>query len=192
MELTKKALREEWLTHRLNLSEPEKNNRSFQIQDLIISSISFSSAEYIHIFLPVHAKCEVRTWSVIQYLQEKYPRVSLSVPKINSIQNKTMDSIEIERQTLYQQNKWGINEPASGRVIRPEDIDIIFLPLITFDQQGHRLGYGGGFYDRYLQNCQKALKIGLSYFEPIEKIPEINDYDIKMDLCITPGQVYKF
>ena len=192
MELTKNDLRKEWLNHRLNLSEPEKNNRSFQIQDLIFSSIKITDINSVNIFLPVHEKCEVRTWSLIQYFQEKYPHISLSAPKISSIQNKTMNSIEIEKQTSYLQNKWGINEPEFGRIIPPEEIDLIFLPLITFDNHGHRLGYGGGFYDRYLKSCLKTLKVGLSFFESIEEIPEITQFDIKMDLCITPDRVYKF
>lgn len=192
MEITKNALRKEWLKHRLNLSEPEKNNRSFQIQDLIFSSIKITQFNSVNIFLPVHEKCEVRTWSVIQYFQEKYPQISLSAPKIDSIQDRTMNAVEIEKQTSYVQNKWGINEPEFGRIIPPEEIDLIFLPLITFDQHGHRLGYGGGFYDRYLKNSPKSLKIGLSFFEPIEKIPEITSFDVKMDLCICPDSVYKF
>ena len=103
-----------------------------------------------------------------------------------------MDSILLENRTSFVKTNWGIEEPESGSIVHPSQIDLVLLPLITFDLKGHRLGYGGGFYDRYLPLCTKATKIGLSYFEPMEQLPEINEYDIPMDFCVTPEKVYRF
>jgi len=189
---TKKELRNYWLEKRSNLTEPQKNILSHQIQDLFITKFAIQSIECMHVFLPALEKCEVRTWALIQYLLEKYPHVKVCAPIISDIKNRKMNSVLLERTTSYAKNKWGIEEPATGTIIKPEEIDIILLPLIVFDNQGHRLGYGGGFYDRYLINCTKAQKIGLSFFEPIDEIPEINTYDIKMDFCVTPKTVYSF
>jgi len=108
------------------------------------------------------------------------------------MERKQMESILLESQTTFVRNKWGIEEPELGVLVEPFEIDIILLPLITFDVYGHRLGYGGGYYDRYLPYCVNATKIGLSYFEPVSIIPETNKYDVKMNSCITPEKVFKF
>lgn len=189
---TKQELRNYWLEKRSNLTEPQKNILSHQIQDLFTAKFAIQSVECIHVFLPALEKCEVRTWALIQYLLEKYPHIRVCAPVISDIKNRKMNSVLLERTTSYTQNKWGIEEPTTGTVVKPEEIDIILLPLIAFDNQGHRLGYGGGFYDRYLPNCTKAKKIGLSFFDPIDQIPEVNAYDIKMDFCVTPQTVYSF
>lgn len=189
---TKKELRNYWLERRSNLTEPQKNILSHQIQDVFTSKFAIQSIECVHVFLPVLEKCEVRTWSLIQYLLEKYPHIKVCAPIISDMKNRKMDSILLERNTSYAKNKWGIDEPTTGAIIHPSEIDIILLPLIVFDKKGHRLGYGGGFYDRYLVNCTNAKKIGLSFFDPIDEIPEINAFDIKMDFCVTPETVYSF
>ena len=95
--------------------------------------------------------------------------------------------------TLFVKNSNGITEPRSGIEVNPIDFDLIFIPLIAFDQMGNRVGYGKGYYDKMLSQCSKsALKIGLSLFDPINKIHDISTHDLKMDYCITPNQIYKF
>lgn len=190
--MTKKELRAHWLEHRLTLSESQKNQYSFQIQDRFFEEFSIPKLDVIHIFLPVHEKCEVRTWNILFFIKEKYPHVDICVPRISNIKERTMDSIHVESHTTYVKNKWGIDEPETGSIVPPSAIDLILLPLITFDKQGHRLGYGGGFYDRYLPSCTKALKVGLSYFEPVEVLPETGAHDVAMNYCVTPEFVYKF
>ena len=86
-------------------------------------------------------------------------------------------------------NKYGIPEPISKNVSYP---DILFVPLVGYDDKLNRLGYGGGFYDRYLQKIskiKKIFKIGLGFsFQEIKKIP-INKYDKKLDLIITEKKI---
>ncbi len=189
---TKKQLRTYWLEYRLTLSEPRKNQLSFQIQDLLFSEFAIHQVDNLHVFLPIQERCEVRTWPIIQHIQEKMPFVQVSVPRITSPRERTMESVCVEAQTVFVKNKWGIEEPETGYVIPPSSLDMVLLPLVVFDSTGHRLGYGGGFYDRYLAQCTHATKIGLSYFDPIGKIPEIDPYDIPMDFCVTPQKVYAF
>ena len=70
---------------------------------------------------------------------------------------------------------------------------MVILPLLAFDQQGYRVGYGKGFYDKFLSGCREdCLKVGFSYFEPIETIDDCNEFDVPLDLCITPQNVYVF
>ncbi|HSK11967.1 MAG TPA: 5-formyltetrahydrofolate cyclo-ligase, partial [Phnomibacter sp.] len=80
-----------------------------------------------------------------------------------------------------------------GTLLDPTDIDVILVPLLAFDEQGHRLGYGKGFYDRFLKDCRPdALKIGLSWFEAETALPEIGAHDVPLNYCVTPHRLYVF
>lgn len=70
---------------------------------------------------------------------------------------------------------------------------MVFVPLLAFDKNGDRVGYGKGFYDKFLKECKpEIIKIGLSFFEPEEKIDGIFEEDIKLDYCVTPNEIYTF
>ena len=95
--------------------------------------------------------------------------------------------------TKITQNKWGIPEPESGISIDPSMLEVVFIPLLSFDKKGNRLGYGKGFYDVFLKNCKKeVLKIGLSFFDPVDRIDGIRDEDIPLDYCISPQKIHSF
>ena len=100
-----------------------------------------------------------------------------------------MDFFEWTNKDPLKINKHGIAEPISAKRIYP---DIIFVPLVAYDDDLNRLGYGGGFYDRYLEkivNIKKILKIGLGFsYQELKKIP-INKYDKKLDLIVTEKKI---
>ena len=100
-----------------------------------------------------------------------------------------------DKKSKFLASDWGILEPMEETSVRlnPTDIDVIFIPLLAVDTQGHRVGYGKGFYDRFLANTKPELiKIGLGLEEPIEPIEDLNPYDIALDFAITPKSVYRF
>ena len=75
----------------------------------------------------------------------------------------------------------------------PAEIDVVFIPLLCFDKKGNRVGYGGGYYDKFLTKTKSScLKIGLSFFEPVDFIKGINMNDIPLDMCVTPEKLYNF
>ena len=100
-----------------------------------------------------------------------------------------MDFFEWKEEDPLKINKYGISEPISVKKIYP---DIIFVPLVAYDNDLNRLGYGGGFYDRYLNKImkiKKIYKIGLAFsYQELKKIP-INKYDKKLDLIITEKKI---
>jgi 5-formyltetrahydrofolate cyclo-ligase len=99
----------------------------------------------------------------------------------------------INEDTVYQTNEWGITEPKQGQSIAPQEIDLVFVPMLVCDQQGNRVGYGKGFYDRFLAQCREdVVKIGFSYFEPVERITDTADFDVPLTYCITPSATYEF
>jgi 5-formyltetrahydrofolate cyclo-ligase len=95
--------------------------------------------------------------------------------------------------TTIKKNTWNIPEPINGIPIVTKQIDVVFVPLLAFDDSGHRVGYGKGFYDKFLANCKpEVIKIGLSFFKSIEKIVDVFENDIKLDYCVTPDKIYRF
>ena len=95
--------------------------------------------------------------------------------------------------TKIKKNRYNIPEPIDGIVISNDKIDVVFIPLLGFDKAGNRVGYGKGFYDRFLADCKpETIKIGLSFFEAEDKITDIYENDIKLDYCVTPETIYTF
>jgi 5-formyltetrahydrofolate cyclo-ligase len=142
-----------------------------------------------HVFFPIEKHKEVDSKLIIQIVQGKDKNVIL--PKLN-LEFKTIDSFLLTDSTPLKTNHLGISEPFNGIQINNNQIDLVFVPLLAFDNFGHRVGYGGGYYDKFLSKCPRAIKVGLSYFDPINKIEDINSKDIKLDYCITPNKVYEF
>lgn len=100
-----------------------------------------------------------------------------------------------DKKSKFLRSDWGILEPQDETSVRlnPKDIDIIFIPLLAVDTRGHRVGYGKGFYDRFLANTKPDLiKIGLSLEEPIEPIEDLSQFDVALDFAITPLSIYRF
>ncbi|HTG57240.1 MAG TPA: 5-formyltetrahydrofolate cyclo-ligase, partial [Niabella sp.] len=92
-------------------------------------------------------------------------------------------------------NQYGTPEPEAegASIILPEAIDLVILPLLCFDKLGYRVGYGKGFYDKFLEQVSdEVIKVGLSYYEPIDKIQDLNEFDVPLDYCITPERMYEF
>ncbi len=141
-----------------------------------------------HLYLSNEINNEAETGEIINLLFKKHKRVF--VPKI---QGSNLMNIEIDNNTNYSLNYLGIKEPLSSNQKDTNLLEVIFVPLLVFDKLGHRVGYGGGYYDKFLGNIKDdILKIGLSLFEPIDKIQDIEKHDISLDYTITPKQVYNF
>ena len=95
--------------------------------------------------------------------------------------------------TVIKLNHWQVPEPMDGIEIPAEKIDVVILPLLAFDLDGNRIGYGKGFYDVLLSKCRPdVIKVGLSLFEAEEKISDVSPLDVPLDYCVSPKQIYKF
>ena len=143
---------------------------------------------FYHLYLSNQINNEVETDEIVNLLFMKNKRVF--VPKILG---KDLLNIEIDNNTKYSLNQLGIREPISSNQKDASLLEVIFVPLLIFDKLGHRVGYGGGYYDKFLENIKEdVLKIGLSLFDPIDEIQDIEKHDISMDYIITPKRVYDF
>ena len=128
---------------------------------------------------------EIDDLQILNYFRKRKEIVSLPIIK----KNNQMDFFEWKEEDPLKINKYGISEPISVKKIYP---DIIFVPLVAYDNDLNRLGYGGGFYDRYLNKImkiKKIYKIGLAFsYQELKKIP-INHYDKQLDLIITEKKI---
>jgi len=87
----------------------------------------------------------------------------------------------------------GIPEPRNADAVDPKTIDIVFVPLISFDEHGNRIGYGAGLYDRFLSEVRPdCLKVGLAVTPPLNNIDYSTEYDIALDFCINHLGIYEF
>ena len=124
---------------------------------------------------------EVNTVKILEKFEKLNYQISL--PKIKK--NSQMDFFKWSMKDLLSINKHGIPEPITDKIVYP---NILLVPLVAFDKHLNRIGYGGGFYDRYLEKVMKTkniMTIGLAYsFQKVQKIP-VNKYDIKLDFIVT-------
>lgn len=191
--MTKSQLRKYYLSKRKAIPAEEITIKSQQIADLFFANFDLSNIKNLHIFLPIIKHNELNTWLIIRKLQQSFPVINIIIPKIIS-EDSTLENYLFEEKELSK-NSWGILEPSGQNQVKilPEQVDLVIIPLLIFDENGNRVGYGRGFYDHFLQACNpEMLKIGVCQEEAIESIEDTNEFDIKMDFCITPNKIYKF
>ena len=173
----------------LSLHSIEKFN------DLILinfQKLNLPYIECVHTYLSSLKLGEPETAFIIKYLEFKNQLLKIVVPKID-IQSGEMVNYYFDENVELIENKYGIDEPKDGKIIDATEIDMVIIPLLAFDKTGYRVGFGKGYYDKFLSRCRKGvLKIGLSFFEPVEKIEDISGYDIPLDFCVTPNETYIF
>lgn len=142
-----------------------------------------------HIFLSIPAKKEVDTAFLLHVLQGRDK--TIAVPK-TQFEDSVMKAILLQENTKLRITSYGIPEPESGIELPPSLFDVVFVPLLAYDQKGNRLGYGKGFYDRFLSACRPdCLFVGLSFFPPESSIPSTIE-DIPLNYCVTPHTFYEF
>ena len=187
MKNNKVFLRQLFKKHRSELTDNEVKDLNKAIFKNLMKT-DLLKKTYYHIYLSNSLNNEVETDEVIKLLFKKNKRVY--VPKI---MGENLIHIEINKNTSYSENQFSVREPSSANTSDPKIFDVVFIPLLAYDKSGERVGYGGGYYDRFLLNTKKnVLKVGLSFYEPVEKILNVEEHDIKLDYVITPKIVYNF
>lgn len=145
------------------------------------------------VYMPMHHINEVDTDLFIKYLQKEIqPAIQVAFPRTN-FKTLDMEAILTKETGSFRENSLRLAEPVHGRLLAPQKVDIVLLPLLIFDKKGNRVGYGKGFYDRFLARCRpEVLKIGLSYLPPVPQIEDVGNFDIPLDYCATPDRLYDF
>ena len=187
--MTKNELRIQYKALRRNLSEAEIEEMSLAIANGVLA-LDIWDKTYFHIFLHIEEQKEVNTEFLLHLLSGKDKEIIIS--KSDFITRK-MTHFLLTDNTKIKKNEYNIPEPMDGIEVPSSKIQVVFVPLLAFDTKGNRVGYGKGFYDQFLAECQpETIKIGLSFFEAETNITNVFEKDIRLDFCITPKNCYRF
>jgi len=170
-------------------------NQKLRWDDLILirfQTVELPFLDAVLSFYSIEENNEVNSFAITDYLHFRNPSLQIAYPKMD-LATTTMSAIACSADQAFETNQFGITEPIGTDVIPAEALDLVLVPLLAIDKSGHRVGYGKGYYDRFLASCRKdCLTVGVSYFEPVQTIEDAAQFDIPLDLCITPQEVYVF
>lgn len=187
--MNKTELRQKYKAFRNSLSENEVEEMSLAIANKILILPIWENS-YFHIFLPITEHKEVNTEFILHLLSGKDKEIIVSKA---DFETRNMTHFLLTDNTKIKKNNYNIPEPVDGIEVPSPKIDVVFVPLLAYDKKGHRVGYGKGFYDKFLSQCKPdVIKIGLSFFEPEEIIADIFEGDVQLNYCVTPNKVHSF
>jgi 5-formyltetrahydrofolate cyclo-ligase len=187
--MTKKELRTKYKQLRSVLSQDQIEELSLGIANRLLQ-LDIWDKNYFHVFLPIEEKHEVDTQFAMHVLSGKDKEIVVSRADFGAI---TMTHFLLTDNTKFKKNDYGIPEPVDGIEVPAHKIQVVLVPLLAFDKNGNRVGYGKGFYDTFLSECAPdAIKIGLSFFEAEDAITGVFEADVKLDYCVTPTVIYRF
>ena len=189
MPTNKKEIRIHYKNLRKELFEDVIEEKSLAIANNLIQ-LPIWDKTYFHVFLPIVEHKEVDTEFILHLLSGKDKEILISK---SDFETRTMTHFLLTDNTKIKKNEFNIPEPVNGLQVQSSNIDVVFVPLLAFDEFGNRVGYGKGFYDKFLAECRpETIKIGLSFFEAVNQIDDVFESDIKLDYCVTPEKVYEF
>ena len=188
--MTKAELRKIYKKKRVELSLAVKK----RLEDLMLiqfQSLHLEIPDMVMTYSPIEVWNEYNPVLIEEYCFFKNPATTLVYPVIDKIHN-TLKALAVKEDTLFELNEYEIEEPMNGKQTAPEAIGLMIVPLLAFNNMGHRIGYGKGYYDKFIKQCpSETVKIGFSFFDA-EVIDDISSFDKAMDFCITPERIYKF
>ena len=187
--MTKAELRKRYKNLRKQLSQTEIDDKSLKIANQLLQLDIWNFSLY-HLFLTIEEQQEINTDYILNILSGKDKNIVVSK---SNFEDYSMTHYLLTDNTTLKKNSYNIPEPIDGIAIASDQIEVIFVPLLAFDKTGNRIGYGKGFYDRFLAVCKpETLKIGLSFFEAETKLITASEDDIRLDYCVTPELCYQF
>lgn len=191
--MQKNDIRNIYKEKHLQLSSSQKE----KMDDLMLihfQKLAIDIPSLIMTYSPIKKLNEFDPQLITDYCYFKNPNQQLFYPvMVEEDENYEMRAVLVDDNTFFETKKHGIDEPIDGIDMIPSEIDMFIVPLLSFDKKGNRVGYGKDYYDRFLHRCRKdCIKIGFSYFNAVEKIDDLNKYDIKMDYCITAERIFTF
>lgn len=189
MENNKKELRYKYKALRQSFAKNTIEEMSLAIANNLLQ-LPIWDKTYFHVFLPITKQNEVDTELILHLLSGKDKEILISK---SNFETREMTHFLLTDNTKIKKNGYHIPEPVDGIEVPSQKIEVVFVPLLAYDKKGNRVGYGKGFYDKFLLECNaNVIKIGLSFFEPEESIADIFDGDVQLDYCITPHVIHTF
>ncbi|MGI4886337.1 MAG: 5-formyltetrahydrofolate cyclo-ligase [Janthinobacterium lividum] len=193
---TKPALRRAALARRGALTAAEVTSRSAQLNAQLFQHFAVAGWQWLHVFLPLAAKHEPDTWAIIRHIWAERLPVRLAAPVVQP-DGISLKHYELTAATPLVANRWGIPEPvgAPAAAVAPAALDAVLVPLLACGAAGQRVGYGGGFYDRFLAQCRPGTAfIGLNILDepPGAPLADALPTDVALTALVTPAGVWHF
>ena len=184
LQIKKDKIRKEILAKRNILSDKDINKKS----DLIIKNLTSYIENVQNIMIFMDMKTEVK----ITKLLELYPKKNFFISKITNSKNREMKINKYNKNELIL-HKFGYYESSSNDFYDEEILDVVIVPALAFDSKKNRIGFGGGYYDTFLEKVRqknnKALFIGVCYdFQIIDNIPT-EKHDVTLDFVVSENKI---
>jgi len=178
----KNLLRESILEKRNSLSEQEVKSKSEIIKNSIFSMREFKDSKVVMFYVSFNSEVDTH-----EMIKEALKSKRIAVPKV--VEKEMQPSLLIDFDQMIPFGKFDILEPIELLKIELKNISLIIIPGIAFDRKGHRIGYGYGYYDKFLRKIPKAVKIGIAFdFQIADKIPN-EAHDVPLDIIVTEKEV---
>lgn len=192
----KAEIRRTALARRRALPPAERAWRSEQLVAQLFRHFPVAEWGWLHLFLPLVPRGEPDTWLIIHRIWAAKLPVRLAVPVVQA-DGASLRHYELRPETRLLTTRWGIPEPdvSLATEVSPTILDVVLVPLLAVDVNGQRVGYGGGFYDRFLAQCRPGAQfIGLSLLddEPVAPLPDVLPTDVPLHACVSPAGVRYF
>lgn len=190
--MTKGQLRDIYKHKRLSIDSRQK----LKLDDLMViqfQKLRFNEdTQVLLTYWPLVRLAEPNTHLFNGYLRHVIPHVLICYPVVDVSKNG-MKAVAINEDAVYRSNAFGIHEPVTGDIVDALSVDIVFVPMLVCDMKGNRVGFGKGYYDKYLAACRKDVcKIAFSYFEPVDVVEDATSFDVPLTYCVTPECIYEF
>jgi 5-formyltetrahydrofolate cyclo-ligase len=189
--MDKNTLRRVYLEKRKFLSQTEYEKRNQLLHHRLIKYHQNNPKNSIHTFIPIKGNKEPDIFPFIQYLWAEKPEIEV-ITGVSDLHNPIMHHVKITQSTTFLENKWGIPEPKDGESYPVDKIQCVLVPMISGSRSGHRIGYGKGYYDRFLEKCNSTTQfVGVTLGPLLEGDLFIDQYDIAMHSMITPFEEFE-
>ena len=179
--MDKQSIRTAMRKKRKNLSLADKQGKDF----LILEHLKEIVVSETHIGVFLSFQDEIDTFPIVEYLFENGIKVSSS-----KIEENNLVFYQLSSPAAIETGVYGIPIPQSNVKTIAQEMGILLMPLLAFSKGKHRIGYGKGYYDRYLKDY-KGLKVGLAYDFQYLPFFETNQYDIPLDIIVTESKIVK-
>ncbi|MFH5885364.1 5-formyltetrahydrofolate cyclo-ligase [Halalkalibaculum sp. DA3122] len=183
----KEELRSRLLNLRAGLPEPDYQKASENITARLQTLPEFKSSRTVHCYVSMNSRREVDTHALLRWMLASNKRV---VVPVTDIETTELRHVELHSFESLQRNEWGVLEPANGREVQPDELDFVIVPMVGADLERNRIGYGKGFYDRFLANTE-APSAGLCFEECIVESIPTEPYDVKVAAVVTERRVIR-
>ena len=190
--MTKAEARQHYQRMRGTLGQGDVSSMSYQLCEKFMQHFGHLQQQILMGFAGIARHKEPDMLPLMHTAAAKGVARQLALPHMQQERGR-MQPVLYTKGMALTHNATGVPEVPNPQPLHPEDLDIVLIPLLCIDGSGHRVGFGGGYYDRFLVRTRPGcLKIGIGFFPPIELIEDISEHDVPLDAYLTPTGLLQF